>query len=78
MHKCSMCDMSCESAASLAKHIRYRHLESRAFACQLCQHAAKTQQDLDYHMSVHTKGPNFFCTVEGCIYQCKNAYILDR
>lgn len=76
--KCNLCDMICESPATLAKHIRYRHLDERAFACQLCKHTAKTQQDLDYHMSVHTKGPMFRCSVDGCAYQCKNAYVLDR
>lgn len=77
-YKCSKCDMSCESQASLVKHIRYRHLEARPFPCQLCSHAAKSQQDLDSHMTVHTKGPNFFCNYEGCSYTCKNAYVFDR
>ncbi|XP_015607647.1 histone H4 transcription factor [Cephus cinctus] len=77
-YKCTMCDMSCESPASLAKHIRYRHVSTRSFPCQLCSHAAKSQQDLDSHMTVHTNGPLFACTVEGCLYTCKGAYILDR
>lgn len=73
-----MCDMSCESPASLAKHIRYRHITSRPFKCQLCTHAAKSEQDLDSHMAVHTRGPNFICTVDGCSYGCKNSYMMDR
>ncbi|XP_011154415.1 histone H4 transcription factor isoform X1 [Harpegnathos saltator] len=77
-YKCSLCDMSCESPASLAKHVRYRHVTTRTFPCQLCTHAAKSQQDLDYHMTVHTDGPNFFCQFEGCHYTCKGAYTLDR
>ncbi|KAK0074127.1 hypothetical protein PV325_008739 [Microctonus aethiopoides] len=64
--------------ASLAKHIRYRHVPVRPFHCQLCSHATKSQQDLDSHMTVHTNGPNFFCNNEGCSYTCKNAYVLDR
>ncbi|XP_076166637.1 histone H4 transcription factor [Ptiloglossa arizonensis] len=77
-YKCSLCDMSCESPAGLAKHVRYRHVSTRSFPCQLCSHAAKSQQDLDYHMSVHTNGPNFSCHFEGCLYTCKGAYTLDR
>ncbi|XP_034943926.1 histone H4 transcription factor [Chelonus insularis] len=77
-YKCNKCDMSCESPASLAKHIRYRHVSSRPFHCQLCSHSTKSQQDLDSHMTVHTNGPNFFCNNEGCTYTCKNAYVLDR
>lgn len=77
-YKCSLCDMSCESPASLAKHVRYRHVSSRSFPCQLCNHAAKSQQDLDSHMTVHTNGPNFSCHFEGCLYKCKGAYTLDR
>ncbi|XP_054011388.1 histone H4 transcription factor [Hylaeus anthracinus] len=77
-YKCSLCDMSCESPASLAKHVRYRHVSSRNFPCQLCKHAAKSQQDLDSHMTVHTNGPNFSCHFEGCLYTCKGAYSLDR
>ncbi|KAK0178151.1 hypothetical protein PV328_002128 [Microctonus aethiopoides] len=77
-YKCNMCDMTCESPASLAKHIRYRHVPLRPFHCQLCSHATKSQQDLDSHMTVHTNGPNFFCNNEGCSYTCKNAYVLDR
>ncbi|XP_078036291.1 histone H4 transcription factor [Augochlora pura] len=77
-YKCSLCDMSCESPASLAKHVRYRHVSTRNFPCQLCTHAAKSQQDLDSHMSVHTNGPNFSCHFEGCLYTCKGAYTLDR
>ncbi|XP_046431100.1 histone H4 transcription factor [Neodiprion fabricii] len=77
-YKCTMCDMSCESPASLAKHIRYRHISSRPFKCQLCTHAAKSEQDLDSHMAVHTRGPNFICTVDGCSYGCKNSYMMDR
>lgn len=77
-YKCTLCDMSCESPASLAKHIRYRHISSRTFPCQLCSHAAKSQQDLDSHMTVHTNGPNFSCHFDGCSYTCKGAYTLDR
>ncbi|XP_043255494.1 histone H4 transcription factor isoform X2 [Colletes gigas] len=77
-YKCTLCDMSCESPASLAKHVRYRHVSTRPFPCQLCNHAAKSQQDLDSHMSVHTNGPNFSCHFEGCLYTCKGAYSLDR
>ncbi|XP_011164774.2 histone H4 transcription factor [Solenopsis invicta] len=77
-YKCTLCDMSCESPASLAKHVRYRHISTRTFLCQLCSHAAKSQQDLDSHMTVHTNGPNFSCHFEGCPYTCKGAYALDR
>lgn len=77
-YKCTLCEMSCESPASLAKHVRYRHVATRTFPCQLCSHAAKSQQDLDTHMSVHTTGPNFSCHFEGCKYRCKGAYTLDR
>lgn len=77
-YKCSLCDMSCESPASLAKHVRYRHVSTRTYPCQLCSHAAKSQQDLDSHMTVHTNGPNFSCSIEGCRYTCKGAYTLDR
>ncbi|XP_066600653.1 histone H4 transcription factor-like [Prorops nasuta] len=77
-YKCTYCDMTCESRASLAKHIRYRHISSRTHPCSLCKHAAKSQQDLDSHMTVHTKGPNFSCHFEGCLYMCKGAYTLDR
>ncbi|KAH0539269.1 histone H4 transcription factor [Cotesia glomerata] len=77
-YKCKFCDMSCESPASLAKHVRYRHVSTRPFRCQLCTHAAKSEQDLDSHMTVHTNGPNFYCNNEGCSYTCKNAYVLDR
>ncbi|XP_014300455.1 histone H4 transcription factor [Microplitis demolitor] len=77
-YKCSLCDMSCESPAALAKHVRYRHVSTRQFSCQLCEHAAKSQQDLDSHMTVHTNGHNFFCNNDGCSYTCKNAYVLDR
>ncbi|XP_012281812.1 histone H4 transcription factor [Orussus abietinus] len=77
-YKCLFCDMSCETPSSLAKHIRYRHVTTRSFPCQLCSHAAKSQQDLDTHMTVHTSGPNFVCHFEGCSYTCKGAYILDR
>ncbi|XP_076750156.1 histone H4 transcription factor [Xylocopa sonorina] len=77
-YKCSLCDMSCESPASLAKHVRYRHISTRSFPCQLCSHAAKSQQDLDSHMTVHTNGPNFSCHFEGCLFKCKVAYTLDR
>lgn len=77
-HKCQYCDMTSESLASLARHIRYRHMTDKPFQCQLCEHGAKTQRDLDSHMWVHTKGPNFFCQFEGCMYKCKNPYMLDR
>ncbi|XP_011307228.1 histone H4 transcription factor [Fopius arisanus] len=77
-HKCKICDMSCESPSSLVKHIRYRHVSARPFPCQLCSHSAKSQQDLDSHMTVHTSGPNFFCNYEGCTYTCKNAYVFDK
>ncbi|XP_043277110.1 histone H4 transcription factor isoform X2 [Venturia canescens] len=77
-YKCSLCDMSCLSISNLVKHVRYRHLSERPFPCQLCSHAAKSQQDLDSHMTVHTSGPNFFCNHEGCTYTCKNASIFDR
>lgn len=77
-YKCTLCDMSCESPASLAKHVRYRHMTARTFPCQLCSHAAKSQQDLDSHMTVHTSGPNFSCHFEGCHFTCKGAYALDR
>ncbi|XP_071639200.1 histone H4 transcription factor [Temnothorax longispinosus] len=77
-YKCTLCDMSCESPAALAKHVRYRHISSRTYPCQLCSHAAKSQQDLDSHMTVHTNGPNFSCHFEGCLYTCKGAYTLDR
>ncbi|XP_015433360.1 PREDICTED: histone H4 transcription factor [Dufourea novaeangliae] len=77
-YKCSLCDMSCDTPASLAKHVRYRHVSSRSFPCQLCSHAAKSQPDLDSHMSVHTNGHNFSCHMESCPYTCKGAYSLDR
>lgn len=77
-YKCTLCDMSCVSPADLVKHIRYRHVSARPFPCQLCSHAAKSQQDLDSHMTVHTSGPNFICNYEGCSYTCKNAYVFDR
>ena len=77
-YKCTLCDMSCESPSGLAKHVRYRHMSTRTFPCQLCSHAAKSQQDLDSHMTVHTNGPNFSCYFEGCLYTCKGAYTLDR
>lgn len=77
-YKCTLCDMTCESPASLAKHVRYRHVSTRTFPCQLCSHAAKSQQDLDSHMTVHTNGPNFSCHYEGCSFTCKGAYTLDR
>ncbi|XP_018394184.1 PREDICTED: histone H4 transcription factor [Cyphomyrmex costatus] len=77
-YKCTLCDMSCESPSGLAKHVRYRHMSTRTYPCQLCSHAAKSQQDLDTHMTVHTNGPNFSCYFEGCLYTCKGAYILDR
>ncbi|XP_017891355.1 histone H4 transcription factor [Ceratina calcarata] len=77
-YKCTLCDMSCSTPTGLAKHVRYRHVSTRTFPCQFCSHAAKTQQDLDSHMSVHTDGPNFSCTVDGCQYKCKHAYTLDR
>ncbi|XP_043491634.1 histone H4 transcription factor [Polistes fuscatus] len=77
-YKCTLCDMTCESPASLAKHVRYRHVSTRTFPCQLCSHAAKSQQDLDSHMTVHTNGPNFSCHFEGCSFTCKGAYTLDR
>ena len=77
-YKCTLCDMSCDTPTSLAKHVRYRHISTRSFPCQLCNHAAKSQQDLDSHMTVHTSGPNFSCDFEGCLYTCKVAYTLDR
>ncbi|XP_034177913.2 histone H4 transcription factor [Osmia lignaria lignaria] len=77
-YKCTLCDMSCESPSSLATHVRYRHVSTRSFPCQLCNHAAKSQQDLDSHMTVHTSGPNFSCHFDGCLYKCKGAYTLDR
>ena len=70
--------MSCESPSGLEKHILYRHTDTRNFKCTDCPHAAKTQQDLDSHMALHSTGSNFVCTVEGCPYTCKNAYTLDR
>ncbi|OXU20486.1 hypothetical protein TSAR_003327 [Trichomalopsis sarcophagae] len=77
-YKCNMCNMSCESPSGLAKHVLYRHTTTRKFPCTMCTHAAKTQQDLDSHMSLHTTGSNYICNVEGCLYSCKNAYTLDR
>lgn len=77
-YKCNKCEMSCESKASLVKHIAYRHLSSRPFPCQFCSHGAKSQQDLESHMTVHTKGPNFSCVFDNCTYSCKTAYTFDR
>ncbi|KAJ8683240.1 hypothetical protein QAD02_019032 [Eretmocerus hayati] len=77
-YKCSICDMSCDSPSGLAKHKLYRHTETRGFPCSLCTHAAKSQQDLDSHMTIHSSGSTYVCNIEGCSYLCKNAYTLDR
>ncbi|XP_058791060.1 histone H4 transcription factor-like [Phymastichus coffea] len=77
-YKCNMCDMSCDSPSGLAKHILYRHTSTRNFPCKLCSHAAKSQKDLDSHMTLHFDRSNYTCNIEGCLYSCKNAYTLDR
>lgn len=77
-YKCNKCEMSCESKAGLVKHITYRHSSSRPFRCEFCSHSAKSLQDLDSHMTVHTKGPNFSCAFENCTYTCKTSYTFDR
>lgn len=70
--------MSCDSPSGLAKHVLYRHTTTRNFPCNLCPHAAKSQKDLDSHMTLHSERSNYTCNVEGCLYSCKNAYTLDR
>lgn len=77
-YKCPICSMTCDSPSALQRHQLYRHSDERKFSCKMCEHKAKSRQDLEYHLTSHTTGSNFLCNVEGCQYSCKNSYTLDR
>ncbi|XP_063627060.1 histone H4 transcription factor [Cydia splendana] len=56
-HACTLCDMSAPTLATLAQHVRYRHLPDhcRTHACPHCTHKAITKSDLRKHIETHTK-----------------------
>uniref|UniRef100_A0A336M5I8 CSON012447 protein n=1 Tax=Culicoides sonorensis TaxID=179676 RepID=A0A336M5I8_CULSO len=69
--KCTLCDMSCASKSSLAKHIRYRHITERPFQCKECSFKAVTKRDLDIHMNTHNKELSIKCPDVNCPYTCR-------
>ncbi|CAH0399572.1 unnamed protein product [Chilo suppressalis] len=57
MYACTLCHMSAPTPATLATHVRYRHLAhaARHHACPRCEYRAISKSDLKKHLPIHTK-----------------------
>lgn len=77
-YKCPFCDMACPSPSGLTAHIRYKHLDSKPFKCNLCEFTAKTQYDLKCHLNTHSSEPRHCCAEEGCTFSCRSGYGLHK
>lgn len=76
--KCSMCDMTCPTNQTLAKHIRYRHMKERPIKCSECKYSCVSRSDLAKHKRhVHTKHIQR-CGEAGCSYSVKSYHSLRR
>ncbi|CRK96941.1 CLUMA_CG010295, isoform A [Clunio marinus] len=78
--QCNLCGLSCQKKSVLARHIQYRHITERPFACDECDYKGKTKQDLDGHSNVHknrTENP-YKCEVFQCNYSSKTLMALKR
>ncbi|KAL7012723.1 hypothetical protein ACKWTF_015005 [Chironomus riparius] len=48
-YQCSICGLSCQKQSVLARHIRYRHVSNKPYACKKCSYKGTTKRDLDSH-----------------------------
>jgi len=69
-YSCPQCGMAWPTPSTLATHIKYRHNGSRDFACESCDHKAKSHADLKQHARIH-QGDVLSCPKE-CGYVCKS------
>lgn len=77
--QCSMCGLSCQKKSVLARHIRYRHMADKPFACDECDYKGKTKRDLDAHKNVHNQDEFLFkCDVFQCSYVSRTVMALKR
>lgn len=76
--QCSLCGLSCQKRSVLARHIRYRHIKTKLFACDKCSYKGTTQADLDSHSNRHKEGSFFKCDVFQCNYSCRTLMALKR
>ncbi|CAH0557893.1 unnamed protein product [Brassicogethes aeneus] len=74
-YKCTMCDMTCPKPSNLAKHIRTKHIQFKAFKCDKCDKSFISRCNLRTHILVHTKY-RFPCSE--CDFRCKSLYGLSR
>ncbi|XP_017467877.1 PREDICTED: histone H4 transcription factor [Rhagoletis zephyria] len=77
-YKCSLCNMSCPSSSSLARHIRYRHLKDKPFKCTECEHRCVRKCDLEKHMEHIHSNKVHRCQQAGCNYAVRTYNLLRR
>lgn len=70
--------MSCSSKATLATHIRYKHIKERPFQCEHCDYSAVTKRDLDSHKNTHNTENIFKCEEFLCNFTCRSIKTLKR
>ncbi|KAG5669229.1 hypothetical protein PVAND_017121 [Polypedilum vanderplanki] len=77
-YQCSICGLSVQKKSVLARHIRYRHVTDKSFACDECDYKGTTKRDLDSHSNRHKKGDFYKCDVFQCNYSCRTMMALKR
>lgn len=76
--KCTLCDMTANTAAQLATHVRFRHMKERPFECTKCSYRCLKKSDLKRHdMQVHEKKV-YQCVEDGCTYTVRTLQMYRR
>lgn len=76
--KCTLCDMTANTAAQLATHVRYRHLKERPFHCSKCSYRCIKKSDLRRHdMQIHERKV-YQCIEDGCTYSVRTLQCYRR
>lgn len=75
-YKCTMCDMTCPTPSTLAKHMRFRHIDDRPFKCTTCDHTSVTKMNMDLHMTTHIEEKMMEC--DECGFSCRAMHTLER
>lgn len=79
--QCAYCGLSCQKKSVLARHIRYRHTNSKPFECSHtnCNYQGKSKGDLKSHMNKHKVGSDEFkCEVFNCPYSSRTVAAYNR
>lgn len=69
--KCTLCDMTANTASQLAMHIRYRHMKERPFQCSKCPYKCIKKSDLKRHETQIHEKKIYQCIEDGCTYSVR-------